>query len=180
MARVSLIEPLSASTEVQNIYEHRLRGRPVNVHKAMARVPQALTPFVAFYAAVGRTLPPRLWELVYLRVSMLNRCNYCTQHHHASSKRAGVSPEDWKALEDPQSAPFTDREKAALLYAEKLTLTPWEIDDADVQALRNADWFNDTQIVDLHMLVGLANFTNRFTDPLGLEVEEVVKAAQPS
>ena len=26
-------------------------------------------------------------------------------------------------------------------------------------------------IVDLHLLVGLANLTNRFTDPLGLEVE---------
>jgi len=35
--------------------------------------------------------------------------------------------------------------------------------DADVQALRNADWFNDTQIVDLHLLIGLANLTNRFT-----------------
>ena len=74
-------------------------------------------------------------------------------------------------MQDPASGPFTDREKAALVYAEKLTRTPWEIDDADVQALRNADWFNDTQIVDLHLLVGIANLTNRFTDPLGLELE---------
>lgn len=93
------------------------------------------------------------------------------QHHLASSKRAGLTPEDWQALKDPTSAPFTDREKAALVYAEKLTRTPWEIDDADVAALRNADWFNDTQIVDLHLLVGMANLTNRFTDPLGLELE---------
>ena len=93
------------------------------------------------------------------------------QHHLASSKRAGLTPEDWQALKDPLTAPFTDREKAALVYAEKLTRTPWEIDDADVQALRNEDWFNDTQIVDLHLLVGLVNLTNRFTDPLGLELE---------
>src|SRR5512140_1966796 len=97
------------------------------------------------------------------------------QHHLASSKRAGLTADDWKALQDPRGSPFTDREKAALVYAEKLTRTPWEIDDADVQALKNVDWFNDTQIVDLHLLVGLANLTNRFTDPLGLEVEEVVK-----
>ena len=82
-----------------------------------------------------------------------------------------MTPQDWQGLKEPLSAPFTEREKAALLYAEKLTRTPWEIDDADVQALRNADWFNDTQIVDLHLLVGLANLTNRFTDPLGLELE---------
>ena len=93
------------------------------------------------------------------------------QHHLASSKRAGLTPKDWQALKDPPSSSFTDREKAALLYAEKLTRTPWEIDDADVEALRNADWFNDTQIVDLHLLVGLVNLTNRFTDPLGLELE---------
>jgi alkylhydroperoxidase family enzyme len=31
--------------------------------------------------------------------------------------------------------------------------------------------FSDAEIVDLHLLVGLANLTNRFTDPLGLEVE---------
>lgn len=93
------------------------------------------------------------------------------QHHLASSKRAGLTPEDWQALKDPTSSSFTDREKAALVYAEKLTRTPWEIDDADVAVLRNADWFNDSQIVDLHLLVGLANLTNRFTDPLGLELE---------
>jgi alkylhydroperoxidase family enzyme len=31
--------------------------------------------------------------------------------------------------------------------------------------------FSDAEIVDLHLLVGLVNLTNRFTDPLGLEVE---------
>ena len=82
-----------------------------------------------------------------------------------------MTPDDWKALQDPPSSSFTDREKAALTYAEKLTRTPWDIDSADVEALRNADWFNDTQIVDLHLLVGLVNLTNRFTDPLGLELE---------
>jgi len=27
------------------------------------------------------------------------------------------------------------------------------------------------EIVDIHLLTGLANLTNRFTDPLGLELE---------
>jgi alkylhydroperoxidase family enzyme len=31
--------------------------------------------------------------------------------------------------------------------------------------------FPDPQIVDIHMLTGLANLTNRFTDPVGLELE---------
>lgn len=76
MTRVSLVEAAAASTEVQHIYEHRLRGKPGSIHKAMAHLPQALTAFLSFYPAVGRSLPPRLYELVYIRVSMLNQCHY--------------------------------------------------------------------------------------------------------
>ncbi|MGH9521587.1 MAG: carboxymuconolactone decarboxylase family protein [Terriglobales bacterium] len=174
MARITLIEPQTASLEVQNIYEHRLRGRPVNIHKAMANVPQSLTPFIAMYAAVGRMWPPRMYELIYLRVSMLNRCEYCTQHHRASATRAGVTSQDLEALTDPQASSLSDAEKAVLAYVEKLTLAPWKIGDEDVARLKD---FNDAQVVDLHLLVALANFTNRITGPLALEVEPVVKAA---
>ena len=76
MTRVSLIEPQNASPEVQQIYEHRLGGRPGNVHKAMAHVPPALTAFIAFYTSVGKTLPLRLYEMTYIYVSMINRCRY--------------------------------------------------------------------------------------------------------
>jgi alkylhydroperoxidase family enzyme len=31
--------------------------------------------------------------------------------------------------------------------------------------------FSEPEIVDIHVLAGLANLTNRLTDPLGLEVE---------
>ena len=64
---------------------------------------------------------------------------------------------------------YAESEQAALAYAEKLTRIPGEITDADVNALKKH--FTDQQIVDLHLLVGLANLTNRFTDPLGLELE---------
>ncbi len=76
MARVKLIQSESAPTEVQHIYEHRLRGKPANVHKAMAHLPETLTAFLAFYSSVGRTLERRLYEMVYIRVSLLNGCEY--------------------------------------------------------------------------------------------------------
>ncbi len=80
-----------------------------------------------------------------------------------------MTPEDWKALKNPSAAPFSTAEKAALAYAEKLTRAPGEISDADVQTLKSH--FTDEHIVDLHLLIGLANLTNRFTAPLGLELE---------
>lgn len=91
------------------------------------------------------------------------------QHHLASSKRAGLTEEDWKALKDPKSEKFGAQAQAALAFAEKLTRTPWEIKDEDIANLKQ--YFSDEQIVDLDLLVGLANLTNRFTDPMGLELE---------
>ena len=64
---------------------------------------------------------------------------------------------------------FTDPERDALKFAEKLTKTPWQIDPSDIEMLKRH--FGEAQIVDLDLLVGLANLTNRFTDPLGAELE---------
>ena len=169
MARVAYVEPRTARPEVQQIYEHRLAGRPANVHKAIAHNPQALTPFLAFYAAVGKSLDRKLWELIYLRVSFINGCEYCIQHHIASSKKIGLEPEHWKALQAGDLGSFTKPEQDALRYAEKLTRSPGDITETDINFLETH--FDDQQIVDLHLLVGLANLTNRFTAPLGLELE---------
>ena len=91
------------------------------------------------------------------------------QHHIASSKRAGLTPEDWKNLKNPSAAPFSDKEKTALAFAEKLTRTPQSITDSDIKGLKR--FFSDAEVMELDLLVGLINLTNRFTDPLGLELE---------
>ena len=91
------------------------------------------------------------------------------QHHLASSKRAGLTPEDWKALKNHDFARFADSEKTALIYAEKLTREPWTVNDDDIAGLKQH--FSEPQIVDLHILIGEINLTNPFTDPLGLELE---------
>src|ERR1700691_3503583 len=98
MARISLIAPESASPEVREIYDAMLRGKPGNVQKALAHRPEALKNFLAFYASVGKSLDRKLYEMIYIRVSFLNGCQYCLQHHLASSKRVGLTPEDWNAL----------------------------------------------------------------------------------
>ena len=76
MPRVSYIEPEAASPEVREIYETALRGKPGSVQKILAHRPELLKNFLAFYASVGRSLDRRLYELVYIRVSMINQCHY--------------------------------------------------------------------------------------------------------
>ncbi len=169
MARISLVSPESASAEVKEIYEKTLRGKPGNAQKALAHRPEMLKNFLSFYATVGRSLDRKLYELIYLRVSLINGCHYCIQHHVASSKRVGLNAEDWAALKTGDYSRYTEKERAALTYIEKLTRTPHEVSDADFAALSKQ--FSEPEIVDIHLLTGLANLTNRFTDPLGLEVE---------
>ena len=81
-----------------------------------------------------------------------------------------MTEQDWKALKNPQQAPFDEKEKTALAFAEKLTRGPVDtITDADIAALKKH--FSEAEIVELDVLIGLINLTNRLTDPLGIELE---------
>ena len=169
MARISLIEPDQASPEVKEIYDGKLKAKPGSIQKALAHRPAMLGNFLGFYASVGRTLDRKLYEAVYLRTSLINGCHYCTQHHIQGSKRAGMTPDQMKALKGGDYSGFAAPEQTALRYAEKLARTPDAATDADFAELKKH--FSDEQIVDLHMLIGLANLTNRVTGPLALDVE---------
>src|SRR3981189_2818032 len=116
MARISLIASETAAPEVKEIYEKTLRGKPGNAQKALAHRPEMLKNFLSFYASVGRSLDRKLYELIYIRVSLINGCRYCTQNHVASSKRVGLTPDDWTALKANDYSRCTDKEKAALNY----------------------------------------------------------------
>ena len=114
MARIALVSPETASPEVLEIYEKTLRGKPGNAQKALAHRPEMLKNFLPFYASVGRSLDRKLYELIYIRVSLINGCHYCTQHHVASSKRVGLTAEDWSALKAGDYSRYTEKERAAL------------------------------------------------------------------
>lgn len=169
MARISLIEPEQASPEVKEIYDGKLKGKPGSIQKALAHRPAMLSDFLGFYASVGRTLDRKLYEAVYLRTSLINGCYYCTKHHIVGAKRAGLTLEQMKSLKHGDYSGWSAEEQAGLRYAEKLTRTPDAAVDEDFAELKK--YFSDEQIVDLHMLIGLANLTNRVTGPLALDLE---------
>ena len=55
-------------------------------------------------------------------------------------------------------------------YAVKLTRTPWEMREEDVQALRRVG-FSDAAILDVNQVTGYYAFVNRLVDGLGVELE---------
>ncbi len=70
---------------------------------------------------------------------------------------------DWREME------LTKAEYAMLEYAEKLTLTPSAISEADVQKLRDAGW-TDRDILDIVHVCAYFNFRVRVVDGLGLDL----------
>lgn len=71
---------------------------------------------------------------------------------------------------DYRGAPISESDKKMLDYAVKLTKTPWQMEAADVQALRDAQ-FSDAAILDINQITGYFNFVNRLADGLGVELE---------
>lgn len=71
---------------------------------------------------------------------------------------------------DWRSATLTAADRQMLHYTEKLTLTPWEMAEADVIALRDVG-FSDAAILDINQVTGYYAFVNRLADGLGVELE---------
>ena len=71
---------------------------------------------------------------------------------------------------DWRTADLSAADRQMLTYTEKLTLTPWDMVEADVIALRDVG-FSDAAILDINQVTGYYAFVNRLADGLGVELE---------
>jgi AhpD family alkylhydroperoxidase len=129
-----------------------------------------LPPFLAWYPLLREgPLDLKVRYLAYVRASQLNRCRYCIAHNGAAARRAGVSKEQLDALADfPTSPLFSELERLALRYAEEMTAQV-QVDAALVDRLRAH--LDPEALVQLTLTIAAANFTNRFNEALGTELE---------
>ncbi len=72
---------------------------------------------------------------------------------------------------DYRQADLSPADRAMLDYAYKLTLTPWDMVEADVQTLRDHG-FSDRAILDINQITGYYAYVNRLADGLGVPLEE--------
>lgn len=71
---------------------------------------------------------------------------------------------------DYRTAPLAPRDRVMLDFAAKLTRTPAEMKEADVQRLRAAG-FDDGQVHDVAQVTALFAYYNRMADGLGIDPE---------
>jgi len=106
-------------------------------------------------------LDGKLRALLELRVSQINGCAYCVDLHSREARERGESQQRLDSLPVYRESPFfNDREKAALGWAESLTLiSQTHAADAEYEAVRKH--FSDLEIVEMSIAISLANFWNR-------------------
>ncbi|MBS0198673.1 MAG: carboxymuconolactone decarboxylase family protein [Planctomycetes bacterium] len=109
----------------------------------------------------GGSIDHRLRALIELRVSQINGCAFCVDMHSQEARKAGETQQRLDCLCAWREAPlFSEREKAALSWAETVTLVSQTgIPDAEFEHLRRE--LSDKEIVDLTVIVGMINVWNR-------------------
>jgi AhpD family alkylhydroperoxidase len=107
-------------------------------------------------------LPSTLIDFVYLRISQINGCAYCIDMHSRDLLKADVPLEKilLVAAWEEAGPTFSDPEKAALKWAEVVTrVSETHVPEAAYAEARAA--FNEKQLADLTIAIGLMNAYNR-------------------
>ena len=76
-----------------------------------------------------------------------------------------------KVITNWREADLDEQEKAMLAFTEKFTLTPSQISDSDIDALRAAG-FSEGEILSIGLGAGYRNWVDRIADLLGVEEEK--------
>ena len=158
MARLQAIELQAFDPSVQAALGPAAlsNSQGLGLLRVLAQRPDLTAAFLDYRAAVSAAaqLPARLVELVRLRVAFHNQCRSCMALRSASGAAEGVTEDLVCSLETPEeAADLTDREKAALSYADLLATDHLAADDRTFDRLRNH--FTEPEIVELGVHLAL-------------------------
>jgi len=149
MTRLAEIDPATLSGDLRSAFEAAdSRGRMMLTPTAHApELMGALHHFADVLREKG-TIPPRLVEMIRLRIAFHNQCRSCMAMRYQSGIDGGMTEGDVCSLETPEEAPnLTEAEKAALAYADVSATNHFAIDDAIFARLRK--YFSEAEIVEL-------------------------------
>lgn len=181
---VSYVERTSANAQTLAFYdkaEERFEML-LNIFKVFGHTPKLGTVFTDLVMAILQDgeLPWVTKELLILKATHRNDCQYCVVQHETLSKRLGI---DEKKIADIggdryKSSPlFTDAEKALMDLTVQIGF--------DANRVPKALWdrlhahFSEAQIVEAVFTITTYIAVSKFGDALGVELEPVFGGVQP-
>ena len=154
-----------------NVCDEKL-GMVPNVLKAYSHRPDQLDVFSRIYNELmfGESGVTKLEkEMIAVAVSSSNRCYYCQVAHGAAVREYSGDPTLGELMVmNYRAAELSERQRAMLDFAVKLTESPQAMIEADRQALRDVG-FSDRDIWDIANVAGFYNMTNRVASAVDMQ-----------
>ncbi len=148
--------------------QKRKYGEVLQAALLWARAPRLFLGVAFLYGMIDRRsspIDPALRSLITVRISQINHCPFCVDINSMTLMKRGVPEEKVRALAEWRTSPlFDDRERAALDYAEAVTVTGAEVTDGMFAALRRH--FDEDAIVELTGLIAFQNLSSKFNAAL--------------
>ena len=162
-------------------FQRRRYGRELEPVRLWARMPGAFLAMSAMYRALDRKsspIEPALRSLVQVRVSQINGCDFCVDLNSFLGLGRGVAEDRLRALPQFEDSPlFSQRDKAALAYAEAATRSDRRVGEELILRLRKH--FDDQAIVQLAALIAYQNMSSKFNAALGVPAHGFCPAPPP-
>lgn len=181
---VSYVEPEDADEETRAFYD-RAEGTfemVLNIFKVFGHTPELGTCFTDSVMAMLKDgeLDWPTKELIILKATHRNACQYCVVQHEAVSQRLGISEEKIAAIEGEKyrdSDLFTEGEKALLDFTTQIAVdanrVPKELFD------RLHEHWTEPQIVEAAYVATQYLAISKFGDALGVVLEPVFLGGEP-
>ena len=182
MAWIDMIDENEAEGKLAELYD-KLTGprndKVAHVLKVHSLNPDVLEAHLNLYKTImfGKSnLSRKQREMTATLVSNINECHYWVTHHGAALQKLIRDEEKAEkvlaeVLNDYNIANISEKEKAMLCYAEKLTKNPANMRKEDINNLKKFG-LSDRDILDLNQVVSYFNYVNRIADGLGIELEK--------
>ena len=180
--RISYVPPEKMTPEMRAEMERCARlGTPRPESSAVrAHVPGAFWAFANSWRDIFKNgvCDHAIKELCRLYVSRSVQCDYCGNQRSIQARAKGVAEDDVRDLLDfEKSTRYTDRQKAALAYAEAIT---WRLDTDDAFWERLSRHFAEPELVELGCFIALTMGQQSWLRLLNIDHHQVLAGTSAS
>jgi len=180
--RISYVDLGSMDPEMQKEMDRcRREGTPRPESSAVrAHVPAAFWAFANAWRDIFKNgvCDHAIKELCRLYVSRSVQCDYCGNQRSIQARAKGVAEDDVRDLLDfEKSTRYTDRQKAALAYAEAIT---WRLDTDDAFWERLSGHFAEPELVEMGCFIALTMGQQSWLRLLNIDHHQVLAGTSAS
>ena len=181
--RISYVDPATIKDEamLKELDRCRREGTPRPESQAIrAHVPATFWSFANTWRDVFHTgvADHNIKELCRIYVSRSVMCEFCGNQRSMKSAKAGLVEEDYLNLINFETSPrYTDKQKAALAYAECIT---WDLPSDNKLWARLRAHFSEAEIVEIGYFVAITMGQQRWLRTLNIEHHQILAGTDAS